>query len=157
MRRLAALGFASALLVIVGGFAYASIPDSAGVIHACYKNSGGSLRVIDSDVGQQCAGNETALSWKQGGLNSYEIVTRDDVIPPSYTGSNVHTITCPIGKRALGGTATAQLGQTFSWGNGAFVRVEHELLTDTEYAAIFPVNSTITQVLHLAVTCAFSN
>lgn len=47
-----------------GGVAYASIPDSAGVIHACYVKSGGALRVVDS----ACKSSETSLSWNQNGV-----------------------------------------------------------------------------------------
>ena len=40
--------------LVVGGLSasilYATIPDSAGVIHACYTKSTGTIRVIDSSV-----------------------------------------------------------------------------------------------------------
>lgn len=47
-----------ALLVVAGigaglavsAVALATIPDSGGVIHGCYKKSGGTLRVIDNSV-----------------------------------------------------------------------------------------------------------
>ena len=39
---------AAAVVLVGGGIAYATIPDSGGKIHACYKLSGGALRVIDS-------------------------------------------------------------------------------------------------------------
>ena len=42
--------------------AFATIPDSGGVIHGCYKKSGGAVRVIDSSV-TSCVSNETALDW----------------------------------------------------------------------------------------------
>ena len=51
--------------LVVGGVAFASIPDSAGMIHSCYTKSGGSLRVIDS--GGRCGSNETSLNWNQQG------------------------------------------------------------------------------------------
>src|SRR5690348_1712174 len=51
---------------MAGGVAYASIPDSSGVVHACYLKSGGALRVIDNTVAD-CKSNETALSWSQTG------------------------------------------------------------------------------------------
>jgi hypothetical protein len=54
-----------AVAAAVGGVAYASIPDSAGVIHSCYLKSGGSLRVIDSAA--KCGTNETSLNWNQQG------------------------------------------------------------------------------------------
>jgi Collagen triple helix repeat (20 copies) len=55
---------AVASLVLAGGIAYASIPDSAGVIHGCYKNENGQLRVIESGA---CGPSETALPWNQTG------------------------------------------------------------------------------------------
>lgn len=52
------------------GLAYAAIPDSQGVIHGCYRNSGllanGQLRIIDGDS-QTCNSNEAAISWNQTG------------------------------------------------------------------------------------------
>jgi hypothetical protein len=48
------------------GAAYATIPDSDGVIHACYAKSGGALRVIDDSV-TNCKSGETAVSWNQSG------------------------------------------------------------------------------------------
>ena len=77
-----------ALLVVGGGIAYATIPDSGGVIHGCYNKENGRLRVIDTspggsqssqngDHGQSgnektsdlggCGSNETALNWNQTG------------------------------------------------------------------------------------------
>jgi hypothetical protein len=49
-----------------GGVAYSSIPDPQGVIHGCYSNTDGTLRVIDS-AGDVCRGVETALDWNQQG------------------------------------------------------------------------------------------
>lgn len=57
-------GAAFSLLSII---AYASIPDSNGVIHGCYKTSNGSIRVIDSPAVQCDPRNETAISWNQTG------------------------------------------------------------------------------------------
>lgn len=57
------LGVASiALLLAVGGVAFASIPDSHGVVHACYQKKGGGLRVISSG---KCRKSETSLAWNQ--------------------------------------------------------------------------------------------
>jgi hypothetical protein len=51
---------------LVGGIAWASIPDSAGVIHGCYAKKGGMLRVLDT--GQSCdPKTELALDWSQKG------------------------------------------------------------------------------------------
>ena len=51
-----------AALALVGGTAYATIPDGGGVIHGCYSRSGGALRVVDSTV-TNCKSGETALQW----------------------------------------------------------------------------------------------
>ena len=60
---------AGAAVALVGGVAYASIPDAGGVIRGCYKpNVGpGNLRVIDPAKGQQCATTEHHLDWNQIG------------------------------------------------------------------------------------------
>jgi hypothetical protein len=54
-------------VLVLGVIAYASIPDSNGVIHGCYKTSNGSLRVIDSPAVQCDPKNETPISWNQAG------------------------------------------------------------------------------------------
>lgn len=46
---------------------YAGIPDSNGIIHGCYLNTLGSLRVIDPSAGQKCFPVETPLQWSQRG------------------------------------------------------------------------------------------
>ena len=45
--------------------AHAAIPDSSGVIHGCYGNRHGSVRVVDDPT--TCKHNETALNWNQTG------------------------------------------------------------------------------------------
>jgi hypothetical protein len=48
----------------------ATIPDSAGVIHACYTPESswhGNLRVINASGGQACKKNEKPLTWNQAG------------------------------------------------------------------------------------------
>jgi len=54
-------GFAAA------GIAYASIPDSSGVIRACYAGRNGHLRVIDTDASGTCTSSEEPLNWNQVG------------------------------------------------------------------------------------------
>lgn len=58
-----------AVALVIGGTAYASIPDSAGVIHGCYVTGTGQLRVYDSEstTSKKCASNERSLSWNQQG------------------------------------------------------------------------------------------
>lgn len=60
-----------AFLVLAGtmttvGVAYATIPDSSGVIHGCYTKSGGNLSVIDASV-KTCPSNATELDWSVQG------------------------------------------------------------------------------------------
>jgi hypothetical protein len=55
-------------LLVVGGIAYATIPDGGGVIHGCYLKGLGTLRVVDTDKGQACLSKlETPLNWSQTG------------------------------------------------------------------------------------------
>ena len=66
-RTLIAVAAAVAALA-AAGIAYATIPDSSGVIHGCYANKDGSLRVIDTGSGGSCdAKKETPLDWNQAG------------------------------------------------------------------------------------------
>ena len=70
---LGALAVVGALL-LAGGVAYATVPDGNGVIHGCYAKTSngqalaGSLRVVDTGMGQSCQSNENALSWNQQGV-----------------------------------------------------------------------------------------
>ena len=67
--------FAGLVLLVgagAGGMAYASIPDSAGVIHGCYspngarQNNGTQLNVVESDVAS-CNKNQVEVTWSQTG------------------------------------------------------------------------------------------
>lgn len=50
---------------VFGSMAFASIPDSGGTIHGCYRNTTGGLRVIDTGASGACLGDETSLNWSQ--------------------------------------------------------------------------------------------
>jgi len=52
-------------LLLAAGVAEATIPDSGGTIHACYKSSNGDLRLVDPSAGGSCNSNEKSLSWTQ--------------------------------------------------------------------------------------------
>jgi hypothetical protein len=70
MRKALIPAFLLAGALVVAGVAYATIPDSGGVIHGCYKKSSpnqGTLRVIDTDKAQACSNSETPLNWSQTG------------------------------------------------------------------------------------------
>jgi hypothetical protein len=90
-----------AALVAAGGAAYATIPDSGtAVIHSCFNNSTGALRVIDPSKSQSCAAGESALSWNGRGLN--------------FRGSFKNTTTYAIGDVITlnGGTYVAKSAST---------------------------------------------
>jgi Collagen triple helix repeat (20 copies) len=60
---------AAAVLVAGGGIATAAIPDSDGVIHACYDAISGQVRIVDPETGspKACGKNEIAIDWNQQG------------------------------------------------------------------------------------------
>ena len=101
-----------ALTLGVGGgvAAYASIPDSNGVIHGCY-NKVGDLRVINTDTGRRCRNAATALTWNQTGPRgpagpsslSVSTVTGGPAgVDPGNT--NRVTVSCPQGQIGIAGT-----------------------------------------------------
>jgi hypothetical protein len=49
------------------GAAWATIPDSNGVIHACFDSKSGALRVLDAPS-HSCTKFETSIDWNQHGL-----------------------------------------------------------------------------------------
>ena len=64
------IGIAALVGGLTSAVVLAAIPDSGGIIHGCYKTSGGqtgALRVIDSDIGATCTTQESALNWSQSG------------------------------------------------------------------------------------------
>lgn len=74
--RFSVRGYALVLVVVVavtaGGLAFASIPDSNGVIHGCYspngakQNNGTQLNIIDGDSAT-CNKNQQEVTWSQTG------------------------------------------------------------------------------------------
>ncbi len=59
------VGMLAAVAVVVGGIAYASIPDGSGVIHGCTLKNIGILRVVDD--ASKCRPWETPLDWNAQG------------------------------------------------------------------------------------------
>jgi hypothetical protein len=54
------------VLAVAGGVAYATIPDSNGVIYGCLHDNSGHLRVIDTDS-DSCRHHESPLDWNRTG------------------------------------------------------------------------------------------
>jgi hypothetical protein len=68
IRRLPLAAFSIVLAVAVGGVAFASVPDSTGVIHGCYSSgTPHSLQVIDTAKVSGCPSGTIALKWNQTG------------------------------------------------------------------------------------------
>ena len=88
-----AAALATVLLLAGGALAWASIPDSRGTIHGCYTGNG-TLRVVDTDLGQACKSNEKTLDWSATKRKAYQgqgaghlnganpIVAADVTLPP---------------------------------------------------------------------------
>jgi hypothetical protein len=92
-------------LALAGGVAYASIPDSGGVIHACMLKNIGTIRLIDPAFGQKCnATFETAVDWNQKGARG----------PTGPSGTGARGPTGPKGDAGTNGSggATGTRGPT---------------------------------------------
>jgi hypothetical protein len=89
-------------MAALGSIAWAAIPDADGVIHACYKQSNGALRVIDAPA-EVCDASESPLNWSQSGLSGYEVKVASSATDSAPNkGVLVH---CSRGKKLLGGGA----------------------------------------------------
>jgi hypothetical protein len=66
MKRTATLIVGIIIGAAVWGTALAAIPDSNGIIRACYEKKDGDLRVIDFEAGERCDKNEEGTGWAQG-------------------------------------------------------------------------------------------
>jgi hypothetical protein len=90
----------TALTLVGGAVAFATIPDSAGNINACY-TPGGALRVVDGS----CRPGEISLSWsataRPGVVGPHELV---EVFPNMDSQDTKHVEkSCPTGEIALSG------------------------------------------------------
>jgi len=79
-----------------GAYAVASVPDSSGVIHACYKTTDpgqGELFIVDTGSGGACSTDETSLTWSQSttaGPNGLDVT-----IVQGDSGGTFAQATCP--------------------------------------------------------------
>lgn len=62
----AMVGLVGAVVLMGAGGSVASIPDQAGVIHACFDTSKGTVRIIDEAL-EGCNKGEALLTWNQQG------------------------------------------------------------------------------------------
>jgi hypothetical protein len=104
-RRVAGVVALGLMLALIGGIAYAAIPDANGVIHGCYHNVSGNLRVVDPAT--SCLPSETAITWNQSGqqgppgLSGYEQKSHQMFLVPNQVAEV--TVNCSAGKKVLGG------------------------------------------------------
>jgi hypothetical protein len=103
MKRSLVIAGAVGVLALGGAVAYASIPDSGGVIHGCY-SSLGTLKVIDSPS-ESCAWGSTALNWNQTGPQGLQGVKGDTGLQGAAGDVGA---TGPAGPQGIPGPAGAQ-------------------------------------------------
>jgi len=110
--RMVIIAGATALVLAAGaGAAYAasaSIPDSSGVIHGCYKTPvpahGAPLSVIDSNARGSCPAGSAALNWRQAGADGLTQIQSFTSIPNNTTQTDYELVSnCPSGYKAVGG------------------------------------------------------
>jgi len=94
--RRARLALAAAALVAVAGagIAWSAIPGSDGVVHACYKNATGALRVVDDPA--SCHAHETAIALG-GPSHGYAVANPGDVDVSTSTSISVLKLGLPAG------------------------------------------------------------
>jgi hypothetical protein len=85
---------------VVGGVSYASIPDSGGLIHGCYKTAASSngthkLAVINSATTSTCPSGFTGMNWNADGANGYSSQTSDTYVQDTFT--QIASLTLPTG------------------------------------------------------------
>lgn len=102
-----------ALLALLtgAGVAYATIPDSNGTIHTCYRADGigqGTLSVIDSDT-ESCPSGFEELTWSQGGLVGRTTVSNTVSSSNPAVQSVTADVACPAGTVATGGGAATDV------------------------------------------------
>ena len=89
-----AIAALAATVVAGAGIAWAAIPGPGGVIHACYKDGNGALRVVD-DPGS-CRGHETAIDLG-GPAHGYAAANPGDVTFSAPTSVSVLKLGLPAG------------------------------------------------------------
>ena len=113
-RKKLTLTIAGALAVLaVGSAAFGAIPDSGGVINACYEKGSGKLRLTDTETGKPkaCASDEVATNWNQRGPQGPQGPQGPAGGPPALHTEIVGRLTVP----GING-GNPMLIRGFSWG-----------------------------------------
>ena len=119
-------------VLITTGTAMAVIPDGDGVIHACYNNNNGIVRVIDSL--DSCGQNETSLMWNQMGIQGLQgvpgpvgppgasvVYLSDYLSVPASVNSMLVRFSTPLPDRNYSVLLTPEIGGAASAGYCALV------------------------------------
>ena len=131
---LIACAASTATALVVGGIAFATIPDNMdGSISACYKTAApdkGQMRIIDHQAGRACRAGETMLNWPtrifrwRGEWSSSTAYKQNDVVSlngSSYIALTNTTNVVPVSTgywalMAAAGTGTGTTGATGATG-----------------------------------------
>ena len=120
--RLAAAVLGGLAAAAVGSIAWASIPDSDGVITACVK-SAGQVTIIDEEAGEACKGTEQRLRWESEATPS----NPQTVFALSALNSEIHRfaeVLCPAETFVTGGGASisGEISGPSAWAKLALLR-----------------------------------
>jgi hypothetical protein len=101
-------GGAVILVVSAVGVAAASIPDSSGLVHGCYKaaaaaNGTHGLTIIDAAKTSACPSGYKSLNWNVNGPNGYSTQTSGTHLNDTLT--QVGSITLPAGSFVINANA----------------------------------------------------
>jgi len=128
----------TALVIAAGGVALASIPGSNGVVNACYSNTTGALRAIDS--ASTCNTGETQLGllspavmnfarpyaeFGPGPGSSVHIFAQGGIESVTRLGTGQYCIRPTAAFGVITGTATAEFSNTSKGLAIAFVKTMH--------------------------------
>jgi hypothetical protein len=137
--KLGGITLAAVVPALLGVAAFASIPDSAGAIHACY-GKGGALRVLDDAAGG-CSRGETDLTWNQQGPQGAPgpAGPKGDPGPGSRAWGRVHKPGDVSGGTVQLGVEGSHLKTAFyiPYGPGAYCVVPDDTVTLDSSSAVF--------------------
>jgi len=126
----------AALVVAIGGAAFASIPGPDGAVKSCYSNANGALRVIDS-AQTSCGGGETRLnllspaaldlerpyvSFGPGPTGSVKVTSEGGIRSVTRLDRGKYCVRPKADFDPIGGTATAEFSDTSNGLATAFVK-----------------------------------
>jgi hypothetical protein len=153
-----------ALVLAMGGGAYAavsSIPGAGGVIHGCYQQQGGNLRLVKA--GKKCSDNENAIAFNQQGRTGRQgapgpIGPSDAYQASTNTPADPLTLTLavPAGSYAVVAKAVGSSDPTTTSGPGGATCILSSLGgSDDDFSVnSIPMNGIATFANTIAVTFA---